>query len=755
LVLAVTLLGFGRSSYAVYDLTLSLHVEPPLQAHNFDETGENRVVLEKELFDKAKSILNRSFSIVQEFSPLNDTNYVLMLQLIHGNSFLGERGSDQYCIGLKYEANGEIRVCDEGIDEVLEDSIEEFFHLERKNLSKIAEKNRKINWFDLVDNKVVQVNNVRVPYSASSWQSSRQSFAQRLPTSALNRSFFDKSKYLISNYFTHRNGKSITFFKSTDLISIAMENPWSAKDHKGVIINLLGRVNKKSRMLPFYLKQAIKINAPREILNAFKSKRGSFDSYKDAEGNTPLFEAAVLSNENLFRFLIEEGSEHSLKNKLGLTPLHFACSSAPIKQSYSIIDFMQSKGADINYVSSDGVSCLASAISHNALNGSPTNGGGLVDEMVFRGAAINLSVLVADKAFSPLYSAVYYKDNSAAIRLVELGADVNQRPKDRESVLHLATQQLDRVLTHKLIGAGASLNALDSKNQTPLFYAFPNYKEEMTSKHMEMIKLLVSSGANQSLKNNSGLTAKESYVNARANYLEEQRQIAYNKRMQELRKQRMEEIAEARRERNRQRRAAQKRNGFQWGKFLAGVAGAAIGGAHKLDARTQAEFVTGLMKDSQAGVDGLSNSMSAFNNATNGFNASTYSSSNSDYSSGVPYMETVEWARQQGEEHKQEIERLNRDYGQMLSSSNITLGYDDGSAERARIAKLEAEQARRAEAQRIKNEDLARQSRIKHQEFLRQAERERKEREDALPDCAKPPTGPNPNPGKGSRAICL
>lgn len=55
----------------------------------------------------------------------------------------------------------------------------------------------------------------------------------------------------------------------------------------------------------------------------------------------------------------------------------------------------------------------------------------------------------------------------------------------------------------------------------------------------------------------------------------------------------------------------QQSGGFQWGKLAALGLGAAVGGIDKLDANTQANILTGIVKDSMGGAQGLSNFQSA------------------------------------------------------------------------------------------------------------------------------------------------
>lgn len=54
-----------QSAYGKYDLSIALHIDPPLKAYNV-VNFERKVVEQIELFNKAKEVFDEEFSIVEK-----------------------------------------------------------------------------------------------------------------------------------------------------------------------------------------------------------------------------------------------------------------------------------------------------------------------------------------------------------------------------------------------------------------------------------------------------------------------------------------------------------------------------------------------------------------------------------------------------------------------------------------------------------------------------------------------------------------
>lgn len=87
---------------------------------------------------------------------------------------------------------------------------------------------------------------------------------------------------------------------------------------------------------------------------------------------------------------------------------------------------------------------------------------------------------------------------------------------------------------------------------------------------------------------------------------EERRRLEEERRREQEQLREEERLAQAERQRD---------SGFQWGKALALVGGAAIGGIDQLDAETQARILSGIVRDSQEGETGISNTQAGIDSA--------------------------------------------------------------------------------------------------------------------------------------------
>jgi len=104
--------------------------------------------------------------------------------------------------------------------------------------------------------------------------------------------------------------------------------------------------------------------------------------------------------------------------------------------------------------------------------------------------------------------------------------------------------------------------------------------------------------ATNSAKDRQGLAVTwQKLANEKQALLDEQRRSA-----EEAEQQRIAAVREAERQ-----QAAADSGGFQWGKAAAMMAGAGIGGIGKLSAEVQTKVITGIIKDSMAGQEGMGN----------------------------------------------------------------------------------------------------------------------------------------------------
>ncbi|OUM60369.1 hypothetical protein PIROE2DRAFT_36401, partial [Piromyces sp. E2] len=78
------------------------------------------------------------------------------------------------------------------------------------------------------------------------------------------------------------------------------------------------------------------------------------------EGETPLFHACSFENENIVRFLVEQGSDIHKQNRYGGTPLFYACETG----NEPIVKYLVEQGSDINKENNEGETPLLIAFNH-------------------------------------------------------------------------------------------------------------------------------------------------------------------------------------------------------------------------------------------------------------------------------------------------------------------------------------------------------------------------------------------------------
>lgn len=640
-----------------YDISLALQIKPTLYAHQRYKNRSYEKVDQLQLQEMATREALEYFKTVKSFSPSEPANYFIRLQLTYGYFNKGVADPDVYCVALTHEDSimggfGVYPTCEDSVEDAIEVAFEKLVDEKEDFLGSIDESKRRFIWLDAVDKGITFDKNNKVVIKV------------------LRKSLKENVRALLSQYFQGENSEPINFYKSDDLIPVIMNSYENITEHEKFLKDIIDRARKKNKMWPFYLHQAVRVNAPIDIIKAIGEKKNfNYDLFLDADGNTPLMHAVWSENLQLTKFFLNEKSDPKIKNNSNIGVIHYAATASPLRKDFKLLDLALKQGLNINDVSNDGVFPLAMAIAVNGANGSPIDGARLVDYYKKHGSSIDLPAKARGKASSPILQAVYFEEHGAGQRLLKYSADIEYHTKNGPTPLQQAASNKDLYFVKALLAAGAKPNVRGAEKKTALHLAYPKPEEELSSNIKKIINLLVSHGADQSIIDDSRKTAEQSYLLAREAYLEEQRILAYNKKMREIKEEQERLAQEERARRHREAKAEERKNGFNWGKAMAMTAGFIAGNGLKLDAEAQADTISGIIRDSQAGVSGISNTTGALNNSTQRYKRESASQQRAAY--GSNYSSVSRAGTANGQDYS------NERYASKQSSSNSseTWGY--------------------------------------------------------------------------------
>ena len=189
------------------------------------------------------------------------------------------------------------------------------------------------------------------------------------------------------------------------------------------------------------------------------------------------------------------------------TPLHIASYNGYL----SIVEYLISKGADINAKDDDGNTPLHTASSNGHLP--------IVEYLISKGADINAKTKDGYTPISLAFSEMFkYKRCVPIVRLlIDSGADINAFDNEGKTPIYwaLGTNPVDRNRQLKIefvklfIEKGANVKGADIAGETPLHAVIDqyNYYDEDVKQHITKIaELLISKGANINAKDNRGMT---------------------------------------------------------------------------------------------------------------------------------------------------------------------------------------------------------------------------------------------------------
>ncbi len=185
----------------------------------------------------------------------------------------------------------------------------------------------------------------------------------------------------------------------------------------------------------------------------------------------------------IVEFLLSRGADINAKDASGSTPLVTAVDC----NLYETVSLLISKGADINSTGNFGWTPLHSATSVN-----------ITEILINNGAEINARLI---NGRTPLFRAVSIpSQQELAIYLISKGADVTVKDRENNTLLHMVMWQFGKELPTLLISKGVKAAAPNIFGETALHYAARSASDE------ELLNLLFTQKLDVNVKDNEGLT---------------------------------------------------------------------------------------------------------------------------------------------------------------------------------------------------------------------------------------------------------
>ncbi|MBU8932900.1 MAG: ankyrin repeat domain-containing protein [candidate division Zixibacteria bacterium] len=246
--------------------------------------------------------------------------------------------------------------------------------------------------------------------------------------------------------------------------------------------------------------------------------KGADVGYQDNFGNTAITFAAIGGSTEMIELLIEEGADIHVINGEGATPLTFAAG----RGRTDAVRLLLAKGADATIRNNQGqtIAFGVAARGHTDMlrllvdNGadllvSDSSGGTILHEAAISGSVVTVDYLLDagadpdltnDFGATPLIFSSWRSHVDVARTLLEKGANPDIINTNGMTALHNSVKEGSVEMCQVLLtnGANASLPNLKTGG-TPLHYA-------CTKGYLNIVELLVSSGADLTVKDNKGLT---------------------------------------------------------------------------------------------------------------------------------------------------------------------------------------------------------------------------------------------------------
>jgi ankyrin repeat protein len=215
-------------------------------------------------------------------------------------------------------------------------------------------------------------------------------------------------------------------------------------------------------------------------------EKGANLRQKATDGSSLLIAAVMGENPSIVRYLLDKGLDINTQGRENNTPLHVAFG----KFNTYLLGVLMQEGADPTIKNSQGIS------GYDLGNKWKVD----LDELK------TLDINQKKDGCSPVLYAAKEGDIAGLEKLAALNADMNRVCDDGLSPLAFAKN--DEKVIRTLVKLGADVNTADQGGETPLMYA--------ASDGADRVNLLLSIGADKTIKDNAGKTAYDRVKNEKS-----------------------------------------------------------------------------------------------------------------------------------------------------------------------------------------------------------------------------------------------
>lgn len=244
------------------------------------------------------------------------------------------------------------------------------------------------------------------------------------------------------------------------------------KDGKKIDVNY--RLNDEMPFLDALLKEHVSSDMIKKFVDTFNVDVNSKDTY----GSTPLMRALFANNTSNLRLLLDNGANpNQTFNKYNVAPLLFAASECFDDTVIPLV----SAGADLKAVDTDGHNALMLSLMRNPLTLPKSKRAGLYKTIDFLLSQPDTAVNLAPGLIQPLFSVMHFDEYAPLfVKMLNRGANPNAlydtgfRGAGLETPLHVAAKMGKQEYVIELLKHGAKMSVENKYGTSPESYLMLN-----------------------------------------------------------------------------------------------------------------------------------------------------------------------------------------------------------------------------------------------------------------------------------------